>query len=274
MKSLKVFIAALAASLLPPSNLAKAQWADLEFNVLFKGRVPVPKMVPAPQGLKKIGSDHSKDPAFGTPLEDLVVHPENNGLANVVFTLDTRRLKPRGMKIHPDLVAVPDEKVVLEIFNHRFVPHVFTVRAGQTIEVRNRDPMPHNVNFPISKANALFNPVVQANGTLDVVTQEAERSATRVSCNIYPWMSAYLLVTDHPYIGISDENGRVLIKNLPAETTLEFKVWHASQDGTIDEVYIDGNLEKWKRGTKVLKLKPGNNHLGDVLIDANQFRIR
>ena len=46
----------------------------------------------------------------------------------------------------------------------------------------------------------------------------------KVACNIHPWMNAWLVVKDHPYMAVSDDNGKLEIKNLPAGEW-SFQIW-------------------------------------------------
>lgn len=257
---------ALAVPFLMASS-ACAQWADLEFNVVLDGKAPKRELLDV----------NSKDKCDADPkgilLEDLVVNPENNGIANVVFTIETRRTKLKKDQIHPDLQAVPTEKVVLDNLKCQFVPHILVARVGQPITVKNSDTVPHNAKFSFF-SNTEVNPVIPAGGSVDVHTTEPERAATRVDCNIHPWMTAYVMVYDHPYTGISDENGKIVIKNLPAGIPLEFKIWHENQDKSIEEVTVGGKKESWKRGTVELTLKEGKNDLGDVAINVNRFKSK
>ena len=46
-----------------------------------------------------------------------------------------------------------------------------------------------------------------------------------VVCNIHPWMKAYILSLDHPYMAVTGEDGTFEIKNMPAGQH-EFQFWH------------------------------------------------
>lgn len=47
----------------------------------------------------------------------------------------------------------------------------------------------------------------------------------RVDCSIHPWMHAYLIITEHPYSVVTDQEGRFEIRNVPLGEW-EFKLWH------------------------------------------------
>jgi hypothetical protein len=99
-----------------------------------------------------------------------------------------------------------------------------------------------------------------------------EKAPTKVECNIHPWMSAYVMVFNHPYVGISDGDGKIKIEKLPAGVPLDFKIWHENQDKSIEEVTINGKKEKWVKGSAKMTLKEGVNDLGKVVINIDRFK--
>jgi hypothetical protein len=49
----------------------------------------------------------------------------------------------------------------------------------------------------------------------------------KIQCEVHSWMSAYIVVTDHPYHAVSDAYGEYLINDIPAGS-YRIKVWHES----------------------------------------------
>jgi hypothetical protein len=50
-------------------------------------------------------------------------------------------------------------------------------------------------------------------------------TVTRVTCDVHPWMVAFVRTFDHPYFGVSDEAGHFAIRGAPAgKASLRF--WH------------------------------------------------
>jgi hypothetical protein len=47
----------------------------------------------------------------------------------------------------------------------------------------------------------------------------------KIICEVHPWMSAYIVVTDHPYYSVTDVYGEYLISDIPAGS-YRLKVWH------------------------------------------------
>ncbi len=267
MKSFILGALGIATPFMLTSVASAESWADLEFTIVLDGKAPERERLDVD---KKDKCGAGED---GVLLESLVVNSENNGIANIVFTIDSRRTKLKPADIHPDLRAVPTEKVVLDNVKCQFVPHVLAARVGQPIEVKNSDDVPHNAKFSFFE-NTEVNPVIAPHSSTEVHTTKEERAATKVDCNIHPWMSAYILINDHPYVGISDENGKIKIEKLPAGVELDFRIWHENQDKSIEEVNVGGKKEKWARGSTKLTLKEGKNDLGVVKIGVDRFKVK
>ena len=45
-----------------------------------------------------------------------------------------------------------------------------------------------------------------------------------IKCDVHPWMKAWIMVADHPYFAITDENGYYKIDNIP-EGNYEVVFW-------------------------------------------------
>jgi plastocyanin len=266
MKKMFVGCVAMALPCLIAADTQAQKWADVTLTVVLEGKAPSSKLTNA----------NAKDPQCntlekGVPSEDLVVNATNNGIANLVFTIDTKKTTIAEKDIHPDLRAVPKTKPILDNLKCQFIPHIMAVRAGQSIEVKNSDSTAHNAKFAFF-ANEEKNPTIPAMSSVDIPTKLEEKAPTKVECNIHPWMSAYVMVFNHPYVGISDGDGKIKIEKLPAGVPLDFKIWHENQDKSIEEVTINGKKEKWVKGSAKMTLKEGVNDLGKVVINIDRFK--
>lgn len=230
----------------------------LKMTFVYDGPPPVPEKI-----------DVNKDQAFcgKVPLfdEKVVVNSENNGLKNVIFYVYTGR---GGSKL-PDFA--PSSKTH-ELANDkcRFEPHVVLLQTGDTLKVTNPDEVGHNANM-----NFIVNPPqnfqIPPGGDKSVQLEQAEPAPIPVECNIHPWMKAYVVVLEHPFVGLSDKDGVLEIKDLPVGE-LEFRLFHEGATGAIKEIKIGGKKEKLNRNRISLKIKPGMNDLGKVEIPAESFK--
>lgn len=254
-------VAGFATVFSPLAQTANAaEWATLKVKVVYDGKAPELKPL-----------DGSKEP-FCAPLplpDQRMVVGKDGGLANVAFIMDMR--KSEATDIHPDLAKPPAKAVVVDNNGCLFTPRMAFVQTGQTVVVTNSDQCGHNAKLdPFS--NDPVNQVVPIGGKIELVFNDAERSnTTEIACTIHPWMKAHLIIRDHPYVGISDEDGVLTIENLPVgEVT--FKIVHENMDKSIDEGKLNGKAEKWSRGYIELDLKPGMNDLGTITLDPSLFK--
>ena len=246
-----IFCLALASS-------ASAQWATLKGQFLFgKDGTKVPKQLQLTpdKDVQVCGKEKLFD-------ERLVVNGENRGVANIVLWAD----KGSRLKAHPDYAKAAEAKIVLDNLWCRFDPHVVLVRTDQTLVVHNSDAVGHNSLMNFLK-NTPQNPIIPAKGEVPFTFTKAELIPTKVSCSIHPWMQGIVLVQDHPYMAVTDKDGKFEIKNLPAgKVTL--KVWQ-EKIGYIKSVTIDNKATKLSRGRYQLTLKKDLDQT--FVLDAKDF---
>jgi hypothetical protein len=118
----------------------------------------------------------------------------------------------------------PTQPVTLDQKGCRYTPHVFGVRTGQPIEIRNSDPTLHNVHA-MGNVNREFNFPQALQGLTNTRTFTAPEIMVHFKCDVHSWMSAYAGVLVHPYFAVTANGGVFELKNLPAGTyTIE--AWH------------------------------------------------
>jgi hypothetical protein len=240
-------------------------WGNLKGKFIYNGSAPSP-----------VTLDTAKE-SFCTKeklVDEQLVVGADSGLANVVVWV-----KNDEVKIHPDYEAKKKDKVVINNEKCRFEPHVMTYWTGQPLEVKNSDPVAHNTNVTLPDSGAGFNESITANKTADRAPIETPESRPcPVKCNMHPWMSGHLIVQSHPYVAVSGADGAFELKNLPAGTELEFIVWQEAA-GWVQKAEIDGKDAGWahdraknKRYAFKYTIKPGDNDLGTIKLDASQFK--
>jgi hypothetical protein len=248
----KSFFVAAAAAVLLATSASAQEWGNLTATFLFKGTPPAPKKLAITKDEQFCGKHNLVD-------ESLVVNKDNKGVANVVVFL----ADPTKPKIHPDYDKPEAAKAEVKLDNEncRFEPRVLGMRTGQSLVVGNKDPVGHNTKADFFN-NTPFNDLIPAGGSIKKTFTKAETQPSPVSCSIHPWMNAYLLIREDPYFAVSDKDGKIEIKNLPAgEHT--FVVWNGK---FVSAPTVDGKATTWARGRVKVNIKPGDNSLGKVEI--------
>ena len=106
--------------------------------------------------------------------------------------------------------------------NEQFVPRVLAITTGTVVDFPNSDRIYHNV-FSLSKART-FDLGRYAVGMSRAVRFDRP-GIVRVFCDIHSHMSAWVLVFNHPFFAVTDEDGRYAIPNVPPGT-YSLAVWH------------------------------------------------
>ena len=125
--------------------------------------------------------------------------------------------------------AVKDE-VVFDQKDCVFLSHVLPVRVGQTVVIKNSDPIGHNTKIT-TQADVDINPLLPPNEQMKHKFSRPQNIPVPVGCNIHPWMKAYILPRNDSYVAVSRADGSFEIANLPAGEEIEFQVWHERAAG-------------------------------------------
>ena len=145
------------------------------------------------------------------PNERLVVDAASKGVKNVLVYI------PKPTAINDEAKSAASQvEVVFDQKNCIFEPHVLGVMNGAKVQVKNSDPVNHNVNSRLR--NNGFNSLLAGGQTIARPIEAAERSPGEVTCDIHPWMRAWWMVLDSPYFAVTDAQGNFEIKNVPAGT--------------------------------------------------------
>lgn len=149
----------------------------------------------------------------GHTLEDLLISPEERGIANVFVALSgfpAEKLPP----LEPD-------HLILDNIECRFSPHASVLTVGSTIEALNSDSVLHTTH--------LYG-ALEVNLSLPIEGARVRRTVSRpgmviVKCDIHGWMQAFIRVDAHPFHAVSDPKGAFRIPAIPAGD-YELEVWH------------------------------------------------
>ncbi|MEO8681375.1 MAG: carboxypeptidase regulatory-like domain-containing protein [Vicinamibacterales bacterium] len=103
-------------------------------------------------------------------------------------------------------------RAIMDQRNERFVPHVLAVMVGTIVDFPNSDRTYHNV-FSLSRAQR-FDLGRYAVGKSKAVRMDRP-GVVRVFCDIHSHMNAFIVVFNHPYFNVTDDDGRFTLAGVP-----------------------------------------------------------
>lgn len=240
-----VIAAALAVSLLscgkketsetaPSAPAAPAAATPIDMSTVgsVSGTVKVEGTPPAPRKIN-MAAEPVCAAEHPTPATDQEVVTGPGGALGNVIVYVKEGLGNRAFDV-PKTPATLDQKGCM------YIPHVVTLQAGQTLEVRNNDKATHNIH-PVPRFNREWNKSQPAGAPPFEETFTREEVAIPVKCNVHPWMKSYFAVFKSPYFQVTGTNGSFDLKNLPPGTyTVE--AWHEKY-GASDQTVTIGPKE-------------------------------
>lgn len=121
-------------------------------------------------------------------------------------------------------------RYVLDQKRCEYTPHVMILPLGSQLEIVNSDPILHNVHAYQDRpgAKTVFNIAQPIKGQRTPIKQaQLNRPGLIVAtCDAgHPWMSASIMVAEHPYFAITDRNGRFVLRDVPPGT-YKVRMWH------------------------------------------------
>jgi hypothetical protein len=111
----------------------------------------------------------------------------------------------------------PTNAAVLDQDGCLYEPRNFGVMIGQPLEIKNSDPVLHNIKAVPSK-NRGFNISQPSQGMTTRRTFNTEEVGVPLECNVHGWMHASVNVLTHPFFSTSGRDGTFRIQGLPAGT--------------------------------------------------------
>lgn len=253
MQKTSALFASLLTLLVAGSITSAAEWGSLKGRFIVDG-------TPAKPPALLVNKDQFCINAM--PKNEAIVVGKDNALVNALVYVRA----PLGKKVEvaPEYEAELKKKVTLDNNGCAFHPHITTVRVGQTLVVKNSDPQPvsHNTNLSLLAQN----PIIPAKSQTEFAVSKDSPLPTLVNCNIHPWMKGYLVSLAHPYVAVSDNDGKFEIKNIPAGSN-EFQFWHEAA-GYLKNIKFNGGVAD-NRGRAKITVKAGETlDLGDIKVPA------
>jgi plastocyanin len=200
-------LAAVLFALSAAASTAHAAGSTLKGTVVLKGKAPAAKEL-------NMKSDPycAKQPAA---MEEDLVAGKGGELKNVVVRI------AKGLS---GAFPAPADEVVMDQQSCAYKPHVAVAQAGQTVTIKNSDQTLHNVHT-YKGPSTLFNQA-QVFGTPPIKKKAPSvGDVVKFKCDVHPWMTGYLVVTDNPFFAITGADGAFSIPNLPPGDYI-VEAWH------------------------------------------------
>lgn len=200
---------------------ADQEGVKLSGKVFFVGAQPDPLLV----------SVTTDDHVCGTivRISRVIRDTKNAGLADVVVSVDRR---PDD---HLENGAPSHLPAVISNIHCAFSPRVKTAQVGQDVEIQNEDPIMHNTHIKLDQRT--FVNVAQLPGAQPISKKIKKPGWHLIRCDKHKFMSATLLVFDHPYYAVTDETGSYQLPPLlPGRYTI--RVWHETLGTTTREIEV------------------------------------
>ncbi len=233
-------------------------WGTLKGRFVFGGDPPKPVILDIERDAEVCGK-------LGLVDESLVVHADNRGLRYVAIWLESKEAVP----VHPDFQSLPAEPASLDNVDCRFEPHMQAIRTGQKLLLKNSDLIAHNAAVYVRRT-APFSEIIPMNMPLEKTFAKPETVPTRVDCSIHAWMKAFLIISDHPYVAVTDADGRFEIRDLPSGEW-KFRFWH-ERPGFLNEVQQNQSASPIVKGAWTLTVPAAETlDLGELVAGTSQF---
>ncbi|HEY8208126.1 MAG TPA: carboxypeptidase regulatory-like domain-containing protein [Myxococcaceae bacterium] len=190
----------------PKPDPAPGAPGTIEGTIHLTGQAPPPLPVSVPPDLTRVCGEKLESPRA-------VVGP-GGGLSEVVAWVSG---VPGPLSAAPAPPAIDQRGCA-------FRPRVVAAAQGTEVQVINSDPLLHNVRTAAGSTRP-FNTAMPITGMKVPMPLSTSPGVTRLTCDVHPWMTAFIQTFDHPYFGVSDASGRFTIRGVPAgKASLRF--WH------------------------------------------------
>ena len=136
--------------------------------------------------------------------------------------------------------AVSVGRAAIDQRRETFIPHVLAVPTGTVVAFPNSDETYHNV-FSLSRIQPFDLGRYAAGNSRSVIFDRS--GIARIFCDIHSHMSAFVLVFDHQFFAVTDDDGRYRLEGVPPGT-YRLVVWNESVEAVRREIVVPGSGEE------------------------------
>ena len=136
--------------------------------------------------------------------------------------------------------------VILDQRNCEFVPRIQIARSGVPLILRNSDPVLHVVRIDSMSGTNSLRTLLKAATPYAGYEKKFQLANFReptllqvTSGNGRDWMAAYIAVMPHPWVTLTDENGRFTLRDVPNGVHKVY-AWHEVLGTLVRDVRVNG----------------------------------
>jgi plastocyanin len=164
--------------------------------------------------------------------------------ANDVIVNANNTLKDVLVRVAPGTVkgkfSAPTTPAVVKQTDCMYVPRVQGAVAGQTVQVENDDKTMHNVHTYKGQETILNQGQPAGSPPIKKENIASEAAVLKFKCDVHPWMTGFLVVTDHPHFQTTGADGSFKLDKVPAgKYTVE--AWHSKFGLKTAQVTVEPN---------------------------------
>jgi plastocyanin len=164
--------------------------------------------------------------------------------SNEVIVNSNATLKDVLVRVAPGAVkgkfSAPETPVMVKQEDCMYVPRVQGAVAGQVVEVENADKTMHNVHTYKGQETILNQGQPAGSPPIKKDNVATETATLKFKCDVHPWMTGFLVVTDHPFFQTTGTDGSFKLDKVPAgKYTIE--AWHSKYGLKTAQVTVEPN---------------------------------
>lgn len=194
----------------------------IRVTVSYRGAVPQPKQVDM-QSAPRCAEAHS------APVFDDRLLVSDGKVQNAVVWIKS------GLEKYQ--FAPPQSAATLDQHGCLYTPRVLAAMTHQKITFTNSDPEAHNVHGE-PKIVSSFNFIISRKGASREVTFDKAEVGIPVTCDIHPWMRAFLAIIPNPYFAVTPASGAVELSNVPPGDYV-LGIWQERAGAIEEKVHLD-----------------------------------
>jgi hypothetical protein len=173
----------------PGDKSAFARSPNISGRVILRGVPPAEKVITMNSVCAELNT--------GTVTTRHYVVGEGGALADVFLYVKDAPATPARAGVTP----------VMEANGCQFQPYVLGVQTGQTMELRNNDPVLDNAHVLPKKSGNRERNIAFLTGKATPLSFDAAELFMQLKTDVHPWMYAYICVVDHPWFAVTDRKG-------------------------------------------------------------------